>query len=573
MKRRRGQGLVEFALILPVLLFILLGIIEAAFVIQGYLTVQHAAREAARFAVAYQPIQGKRLGGGNCTRTTPQGPPFSDPARICNQYEDNAEYYARRVALIKQAATRAAVGLRINEDYLGDTPESFLEYKEQPAFFGVVVWGYPSFETDCNARDLRDKKWDPTDEEPGCLDHPGLQGLPVQILVVHNVEVVDPIYRAVVEHVPVRADTEMINEGIQTGWGDKAPPDFETNPDYGETPLPTSTTWATATPTPTHTPTPTQTLTPTPTSTPTAYLVRLSGDATNELPDERGHEFIATVTDAQGQPVQRVQLQVSFSTDAGGFDYSGLSPKYTERFTSELGQASVMLFGNGPGTATVRAWLDYDGDDKWDGGEPSATATKTWEVSGPYITVSDYEVIPQQYIGINVIDHDPAGNPYRLLWCVISGADTSRIVIDMLNVDDGGDAADLDLEIPQDSVGQYRLETHSGTGGCGSTDLVGRSGEIRVRPAPFNSISISGEVRVLVSGIPLTLQGVDVQAIGMGGDVYHATTASDGTYEFYLIPQGIYTIYAETWVGSWLRFATATVLAYTDLDGVNLLLL
>ncbi|NIV29495.1 MAG: hypothetical protein GWN58_08285, partial [Anaerolineae bacterium] len=79
MKRRRGQGLVEFALILPVLLFILLGIIEAAFVIQGYLTVQHAAREAARFAVAYQPIQGKRLDGGNCTRTTPQGPPFSDP--------------------------------------------------------------------------------------------------------------------------------------------------------------------------------------------------------------------------------------------------------------------------------------------------------------------------------------------------------------------------------------------------------------------------------------------------------------------------------------------------------------
>lgn len=43
MKRRKGQGLVEFALILPVLLFILLGIIEAAFVIQGYLTVQHAA--------------------------------------------------------------------------------------------------------------------------------------------------------------------------------------------------------------------------------------------------------------------------------------------------------------------------------------------------------------------------------------------------------------------------------------------------------------------------------------------------------------------------------------------------
>jgi hypothetical protein len=390
-------------------------------------------------------------------------------------------------------------------------------------------------------------------------------------LVVHNVEIVDPIYRAVVEHVQVRADTEMINEGIQVGYGDTAPPDFETNPDFGETPLPTSTSWAT--PTPTHTPTPTETLTPTPTPTPIGYLVQLSGDATNELPDERSHQFIATVTDLQGQPVQRVQLQVSFSTDAGGFDYSGLSPKYRERFTSELGQAWVTLFGNGPGAATVRAWLDYDGDDKWDDGEPSATATKTWQVSGPYITISDHDVIPQRYIGADVMDHDPAGNPYRLLWCVVSGVDTSRTVVDMLNVDDGGDAADLDLEIPPESAGQYRLETHSDTGGCGSTDLVARSAEIRVRPAPFNSISISGQVRVLVSGIPLTLEGVDVQAIGLGGDVYHAATASDGTYEFYSIPQGTYTIYAETWIGAWLRFATATVLAYTDLDGVNLLLL
>jgi len=570
MKRRRGQGLVEFALILPVLLFILLGIIEAAFVIQGYLTVQHAAREAARFAVAYQPIQGKKLDGSNCARTTPQGPPFSDPARICNKYEGYPEYYARRVALIKQRAGYAATGLRINDGYLGDTPERFVAHKEEPAFFGVVVWGYPSFETDCNARDLRDKKWDPTDEDPGCLDHPGLQGLPVQILVVHNVEIVDPLYRAVVEYVPVRADTEMINEGIQVGYGDKVPPDFDTNPDYGETPLPTNTIIPT-TATPTHTPTPTQTLTPTPTLTPTVYFIELSADATNKLPDSRGHEFVATVTDAQGQRVQDVR--VSFSTDEGGFSYSGISPKYGEQLTDELGEASVTLFGNGPGTATIRAWLDYDGRDDWDDGEPSDTATKTWDVSGPYITASDHEVIPQQYIAVDVMDHNPAGNPYGLLWCVVSGADVTRTVTDELYVDDGGDAADLGFGIPEGSEGLYRLETHAGTGDCGSMDLIARSADIRVLAPPANSISISGEVRVLVSGIPWTLQGVDVRAISVSGEVYHAVTASDGTYEFYSIPQGTYTIYAETWIGSWLRFATTTVLAYTDLDGVNLLLL
>ena len=47
-KRQKGQSLVEFALILPALLMILLGVIEVAIVFQAYLAVQHAAREAAR---------------------------------------------------------------------------------------------------------------------------------------------------------------------------------------------------------------------------------------------------------------------------------------------------------------------------------------------------------------------------------------------------------------------------------------------------------------------------------------------------------------------------------------------
>jgi len=55
-KRQKGQGLVEFALVLPALLMILLGIIEAAVIFQSYLGVQHASREAARFAVTMQPV-------------------------------------------------------------------------------------------------------------------------------------------------------------------------------------------------------------------------------------------------------------------------------------------------------------------------------------------------------------------------------------------------------------------------------------------------------------------------------------------------------------------------------------
>jgi hypothetical protein len=71
--------------------------------------------------------------------------------------------------------------------------------------------------------------------------------------------------------------------------------------------------------------------------------------------------------------------------------------------------------------------------------------------------------------------------------------------------------------------------------------------------------SVGGEVRVLVSGIPQTLQGVDVWAYSPGGGVRHTVTIQDGTYHFYNIPPGVYTIYSEIWIGGGLRFAMATV--------------
>jgi Flp pilus assembly protein TadG len=50
MKSERGQSLVEFALIVPVLIFLLLGIIDFGRVFHAYLTIDHAGREAARTA-------------------------------------------------------------------------------------------------------------------------------------------------------------------------------------------------------------------------------------------------------------------------------------------------------------------------------------------------------------------------------------------------------------------------------------------------------------------------------------------------------------------------------------------
>ena len=207
-RRQNGQGMVEFALVFPVLLLTVLAIIETALIFQGYLTVQHTAREAARWAITYQPERGMGLDGAPCDET-------------CDPNESEEEYWTRRVELIKQIAVEKAVGLRIDEAHLGLTNETFNAYLHLPNFYGVEVWGLPSF---VEPTDM----WDPeTDWQPGAngiRNHPGLPGLAVRVRVTHNVELLDPLLRNIVSRVKVSAESEMINEGTQTGYGNAAPP-------------------------------------------------------------------------------------------------------------------------------------------------------------------------------------------------------------------------------------------------------------------------------------------------------------------------------------------------------------
>lgn len=61
MKNNRGQALVEFALILPVLLLLVVGVMEFGLIINQYMVVAEAAREGARSAA---------LGDSNAIVTT-----------------------------------------------------------------------------------------------------------------------------------------------------------------------------------------------------------------------------------------------------------------------------------------------------------------------------------------------------------------------------------------------------------------------------------------------------------------------------------------------------------------------
>ena len=57
-KRERGQALVEFALVLPVLLVLLCGIIDFGWLYYNQITLNNAAREGARYAaVHYDPAR------------------------------------------------------------------------------------------------------------------------------------------------------------------------------------------------------------------------------------------------------------------------------------------------------------------------------------------------------------------------------------------------------------------------------------------------------------------------------------------------------------------------------------
>jgi Flp pilus assembly protein TadG len=50
-KRSRGQSLVEFAIVFPIFILVLFGLIEFSFMLYSQMTVSNAAREAARVSV------------------------------------------------------------------------------------------------------------------------------------------------------------------------------------------------------------------------------------------------------------------------------------------------------------------------------------------------------------------------------------------------------------------------------------------------------------------------------------------------------------------------------------------
>ncbi len=93
-RSRRGQALVEFALVLPLFLALLIGAVDLGRAVWANDSLAAAAREAARFAIVH---------GGSATTKCPVGPPGPDaiipPASASCQHPSPSKDGIRAVAL------------------------------------------------------------------------------------------------------------------------------------------------------------------------------------------------------------------------------------------------------------------------------------------------------------------------------------------------------------------------------------------------------------------------------------------------------------------------------------------
>jgi hypothetical protein len=215
--RSIGQGLVEFALILPLLLLLLLGVVEGARIAWAYITVQEAAREAVRFAVSGQPFNatgdpwtfGSSITDGYtglCLRDI-------DDFGGCDTTDPTASNAIDRIEAISNVAIRHARGLPVQRYAISSSVYTATNYYDAPNTLGVLVKGQA----------------DETDQY-GTLDHAGREGLNVWVQVYYNVEIVDPLYAAIVravtggrDFVQVRGSVQMQNEGVDAALGSVPP--------------------------------------------------------------------------------------------------------------------------------------------------------------------------------------------------------------------------------------------------------------------------------------------------------------------------------------------------------------
>ena len=279
--KSRGQAMVEFVISLPILLFVIFGIIEFARMVFAWMAVQNAARFGIRYAVTgefndiYCIEAGTLLGGAHVAADMDGGDP--QDCKIPDTYTnaDKADKERELIDLarlfsIQDAAIGGGTGLWLRpnvsgnyEQYLGIHDEAFIGLPGESGFYhiticsnrsGQYVMDYGNFAiplcTDVIATQLMDDAGGPGDR--------------VKVHVEHRHPLFLPILTNIWPSVTLNAERDGIVEK------------FRTSRSLGVSgPILSAPTW---TQTPTITPTPTLTLTPSITPTPTASATPIPVD-------------------------------------------------------------------------------------------------------------------------------------------------------------------------------------------------------------------------------------------------------------------------------------------------------
>jgi len=237
-RRFRGQGVVEFALVLPVLLLVIFMIIELARVLHAYLVIENGARYGVRYAVTGEYNDVYCVDGGDTGSTA------------CDGAGAQSEKDAARLPSIEDVARAGSSSILRDESLVPG----------QPGFFTITV---------CSSRS--GYAWFPSDQATftpaECVptEDAGAPGDRVSVTIDFEHPLITPILSSFWPQLHLVAKREGIIEQFRTARVVGLPATIS-----GPTWTPTDTFTPSQTFTPSDTPTPTETASPTITDTPTA---------------------------------------------------------------------------------------------------------------------------------------------------------------------------------------------------------------------------------------------------------------------------------------------------------------
>jgi hypothetical protein len=316
----RGQAMIEFALVFLLFIFVLMGVVEFARMLQVWLTIQWSAQEGARYAAT--------------------GQQSVDPT------EDLWD--SERLEAIKEEVRKRASNLKIDDD-----ADPF-----SPGYFLVTVYA--------------------SDPPEAGQEFPGGPNARVIVDVIHNYQLITPLLNAYFPYIQLRAHAEKINErfrhpGFGTPPGSIPPTVMAPTPTFTPTNTPTPSLTPTETPTPTDTPfgaptatftpppIPTNTSTQTPTPTPGTCDV-VASDLTTSSHDK---VFKFKLTNNSPASLYISSITISWPDGANG-RLTSIVFKYNEIYSTDIYNSPATISGGWVGGSWRRSldsystrWLEF----------------------------------------------------------------------------------------------------------------------------------------------------------------------------------------------------------------------